>query len=292
MLHISDIQKRLKDNPEPIEVTKMREHILSSFKNLEFIEEGHKYYIHNEDGSIDNPVSVSGLIEEFVPHVNWEEKAAKVALREGVDIKQIQRMWKENALRATNSGTIAHEYGESYMKFVQGHSPDTFCNSCIKQYEDGYLIPCSPKQEAIEKFWGDLFKINEIYPLLPEVKMYMPKDNKFGIKKLYCGTADITCAIKYKGEWCIILLDYKSNASLYNNYNISHNITMLEPFNDMIDHAESHYTFQLSAYSLMLMNLGYKVIDRKLIWLKSDGNYEKIKLPDITDKIINVYKHI
>ena len=40
----------------------------------------------------------------------------------------------------------------------------------------------------------------------------------------------------------------------------------------------------------MLMNLGYKVIDRKLIWLKDDGNYEKVALPDITDKIIKVYQ--
>ena len=65
---------------------------------------------------------------------------------------------------------------------------------------------------------------------------------------------------------------------------------MLPPFDDMIDQPTGHYSFQLSAYQLMLMNLGYKVIDRKLIWLKDDGNYEKVALPDITDKIIKVYQ--
>ena len=65
MLHISDIQSRLKNNTEPKEVAEIREHILSSFSNLEFIEEGHKYYIHNEDGTIDTPISVSGLINIF-----------------------------------------------------------------------------------------------------------------------------------------------------------------------------------------------------------------------------------
>ena len=64
---------------------------------------------------------------------------------------------------------------------------------------------------------------------------------------------------------------------------------MLPPFDNMIDESKSHYVFQLNAYSLMLMNLGYKVIDRKLIWLKNDGNYEKIPLPDITEKLIQVY---
>lgn len=209
MLHISDIQSRLKNNTEPKEVTEMREHILSSFSNLEFIEEGHKYYIHNEDGTIDTPISVSGLIKEFEPYVDWDVKAEGVALKEGVDVEVIKRKWKENTLRATNSGTQHHEFGESYMNFIRGLDKSTFCNSCIKQYEEGYLIPCAPKQEAILKYWEDIFKIDKLYPLLPEVKMYMPKDNKFGIKKLYCGTADITFAMKYKGEWCIIIHDYK-----------------------------------------------------------------------------------
>lgn len=290
MLHISDIQSRLKNNTEPKEVTEMREHILSSFSNLEFIEEGHKYYIHNEDGTIDTPISVSGLIKEFEQHVDWDVKAEGIALKEGVTVDVIKRRWKENNLRATNSGTQHHEFGESYMNFVRGLDSSTFCNSCVKQYEEGYLIPCAPKQEAIVKYWEDIFKIDKLYPLLPEVKMYMPKDNKFGIKKLYCGTADITFAIKYKGEWCIIIMDYKTNASLTSGYNQKFNICMLPPFDDMIDQPTGHYSFQLSAYQLMLMNLGYKVIDRKLIWLKDDGNYEKVALPDITDKIIKVYQ--
>ena len=287
MLHIDDIQTRLKNNPEPKEVAEMREHILSSFSNLEFIEEGHKYFIHNEDGTVDTPVSVSGLIKEFEPYVDWDEKAEGIALKEGVDVEVIKRRWKENNLRATNSGSLDHLYGENYMYFLLNQTD--FCNVIKPQYEEGFLIPSCPRQDAIVKYYTDIFGINEIYPLLPEVKMYMPKDNKFGIKKLYCGTADITLAIKYRGEWCIIIHDFKTNASLTSDYNQKFKVTMLPPFDNMVDEPKSHYTFQLSAYALMLMNLGYKVIDRKLIWLKNDGNYEKITLPDITEKLIQVY---
>lgn len=185
----------------------MREKILSAFSNLEFIEEGHKYFIHNDDGTIDEPISVSSLIKEFEEEVDWEAKAEGVARKEGVDVSVIKRRWKENSLKATNSGTMHHEFGESYMNFMLGKTD--FCNSCKKQFEEGFLIPCAPKQEAIAKYWEDLYGIKEIYPLLPEVKMYMPKNNKFGIKKLYCGTADITLAMKYKGEWSVIIHDYK-----------------------------------------------------------------------------------
>ena len=46
MIHINDIITKLNKTPVPQEVLDMRENILSAFKNLEFIEEGHKYYIH------------------------------------------------------------------------------------------------------------------------------------------------------------------------------------------------------------------------------------------------------
>ena len=51
MLNIEDIRKRLSENPEPKEVAKIRNKIKKAFKNLEFIEDGHKYFIHNEDGT-------------------------------------------------------------------------------------------------------------------------------------------------------------------------------------------------------------------------------------------------
>lgn len=289
MIHKNDIIERHKRNPEPIEVIQMREHILDNFKNLEFIEEGHKYFIHNEDGSVDEPISVSGLVKEFEPYIDWDLKAEQKAKKEGVDLSVIKRRWEENNVKATNSGSIHHAYGEELMKFIM--NPNIELNPLIaKQYEKGYLIPSCPKQEAISSYWEDLINIDEMYPLIPEVKMYMPKDNKFGIKKLYCGTADITFAIKYKGEWCIIIHDYKSNASLTNEYAISKNQMMLGPFSDFVDQNKSHYAIQLSAYSLMLMNLGYKVIDRKLIWIKNDGSYEKVQLPDVTQTLIDYYK--
>lgn len=288
MINKDDIINKHLRSPEPKEVTKMRKHILNTFKNLEFIEEGHKYFIHNEDGTVDEPISASGVVKEFEPFIDWDQKAINKAKREGVDVSVIKRLWEENNVRATTAGSITHLYGENLMKFII--NPDTKFDKVIApQFQKGYLIPCSPKQEAIEKYWVDIMNVDEIYPLIPEVKMYMPKDNKFGIKKLYCGTADITFAMKHKGEWCILVHDYKTNASLTNEFARNTNQLMLEPFSDFIDESMSHYTIQLNLYSLMLNNLGYNVIDRRLIWLKPDGEYEKVQLPDISDRIIKFY---
>ena len=53
-------------------------------------------------------------------------------------------------------------------------------------------------------------------------------------------------------------------------------------FDNMFQESLSEYTIQSSLYSLMLEDIGLKVIDRKLIWLKDDGTYEKITVPDIS----------
>lgn len=291
MINLNDIKKRLNKNPEPVEVTKIREHVLNKFKNLEFIENGHIYNLHCEDGSVIEKIpSASAIIHRFEPEQDWNEIAKQYALKRDLNVEDVQRQWHENNIKATNNGSIVHLYGENLQKLITDGDDSNICNIMKPQFEDGYLIPYGNKQEAILHYWEELFSIDSIYPLLPECKMYMPTNNKFNIKEIFCGTGDTTLLFKRKGEWCIILTDYKTNVSLTNEYNRSNGIYMLPPFDDMIDEPLSHYTIQLSLYSMMLENIGYNVIDRRLIWLKEDSTYEKITLPYIKDKIIQSFK--
>lgn len=289
MIHIDDINSRLKINPEPKEVTEMREYILSSFKGLEFIEDGHVYNLYNSDGTIvSNIPSASAIIERFTKKDDWNEIAMRYAVKNNMEVSEVKRMWKEKNIKSTNNGSSTHLYGEFMQKFVTSGEPN-FCDVLKPQYESGFYIPYSPKQEAISKYWEDAIKINEIYPLLPEVKMYMPINNKYGINEIFCGTADITFAYKYNDKWCILLEDYKTNASLYNDFNRNNRNMMLPPFDNLVDEALSHYIIQQGLYSMMLENLGIEVISRKLVHLKDDGTYEKVKLPYIKDQLIDCF---
>ena len=82
MLHIDDVNERLDANPEPKEVKEIRENIIKSFSKLEFVEEGHKYYVHNDDGTLTTLPSVSHVCHQFEPQVDWdvicENKAKKL----------------------------------------------------------------------------------------------------------------------------------------------------------------------------------------------------------------------
>ena len=108
MLHTSDIEKRLAICPEPPEVTDMRNRITEAFKDLEFIEGPHKYYIHHGDGTKMELPSVSSVIHRFEPKVDWDAIRIRKAQKEGIDQDVLKRLWRENNIKSTSNGTLTH----------------------------------------------------------------------------------------------------------------------------------------------------------------------------------------
>ena len=87
----------------------------------------------------------------------------------------------------------------------------------------------------------------------------------------------------------MLLVTHNTNKELTNGYNRSIQEKYggtagmaLPPFTNLYDEAYSYYIMQLACYSLCLMQLGYEISDRKIIWLKEDGSYDKISVPDYT----------
>lgn len=208
MLHISDIQERLKRNPEPKEVAGIRNNILNSFNKLEFIEEGHKYYLHHDDGTTESLKSVSATCHQFEQENDWDEIAKNYAIKHNMTIEQVKRKWHENNIRATNNGTSVHLYGEMMMHFCMGNI-DKICDVIKPQYEDGYLIPLGKKQEAIMHYYEDLMKIDSIYPVIPETQIYTGVNDTLHLKQNYAGTFDMLFTMKVGNEWKLLIHDYK-----------------------------------------------------------------------------------
>lgn len=209
MLHIDDIREKLEQNPEPDFVKEVRENIISSFSNLQFLEEGHKYFVHKADGSTISLPSVSHVCHQFQPFVDWDEIAQRKATKEGIPKEELQRQWKENNIRSTNNGTITHEFGEGYMYFFQG-KPELIPDRVKIQYEDGFFIPYGKKQEAICRFYEDLYKIDNFYPVMPEARIYTGLEGKgYDFTQNYSGTFDMLFACQIRGKWKLALLDWK-----------------------------------------------------------------------------------
>lgn len=289
MLHISDIEKRLALCPEPSEVTEMRERIIDAFKDLEFFEGPHKYILHKSNGEDIELPSVSAVVKQFEPEVDWDEIRINKAKKEGINPEDLKRKWRENNLKSTSNGTIVHEFGEAAMYFFQGRFDEMPEYTKNRQFEDGYLIPYGQKQWAVTKFFEDILVNFNVWPVMPEAKVYSCYNDTLNLKNDYCGTFDMLFAARGKDN--IIrpfLLDYKTNASLANSYNRSYGNMLLPPFNNVVDEPLGHYAIQLNLYSLCLEQLGYKMTHKIIVWLKEDGTYEKIPVSDLTDTLKRV----
>lgn len=296
MLNIEDIKRFHRDFPEPMEIRLMRENLVKSFVGLRFDPEPHKYFVDEDGGSVELP-SVSKVIKDFENKKDWDGIASRYARKNGMTVDQVKRMWKENNIRSTNNGTSVHLFLESYMHFFLGH-PEKIDPVILPQYEDGFLIPLNQKQEAGMKYYESLYnsfyddsvKI-KVYPVMPELQMYIFKDNKFGIQRRYAGTMDILLAYQdpTDGKYKLICDDWKTNASLYNDYARNMGEFMLPPFESYIDESFSHYTAQLSSYTITLRQLGYQVPARNIVWLKDDATFERIPVNDLSNSLITTF---
>lgn len=289
MLHISDVEKRLKECPEPSEVKDMRHKVIDTFANLEFFEEPHKYILHKENGEYIEMKSVSSFVQRFEPHVDWDTIRAKKAQKLGVTDEELKRTWRENNLTSTSNGSKTHLFGESCLYFMRNR-PDLIEHEISHyQLEDGFLIPYGNKEIAASKLYEDILQNYNVFPVMAESKIYTGINDTLILNEDYCGTFDILWAYRNKeGEIKPIILDFKTNKSLYNEYNRQQGHFMLPPFDDMIDEPLSHYTIQLSMYSMGLEQLGIVADKRILIWLKDDGTYQKISVPYVGDRLRKV----
>ena len=271
---------------EPIEVTEIRDKIIKTFKDLTFLEEGHKYYLNGEELE-----SVSNITHMFKEEFDTEARAHDYAIKNGETPEYWKDKWSYNALKATTTGTLVHSFAESYSWVINGH-PELITEDCKCKYnkEKNWLVPTRNKEEAVIKFFNDLSK--DLYLVLPETRVYSsvnPNLPKF--KKNYAGTFDLLYYYKHPTDDTksgLVIFDWKTNAELRSDYSRKKNKMMYYPFNDLYDESLGAYTIQQSCYQIPLEDIGLKVIGRRLIWLKDDGTYEIVKLPNVTQKIREV----
>ena len=198
------MEELIRINGEPPEVAEIRDKILTTFNELIFVEEGHKYYLRGEELE-----SVSNITHMFKEEFDTEEQAIKYALKHGETPEYWKDKWKYNSLKATTTGTLVHSFGES-MAWVHFGVPEKITPECKSKYykEKNWLLPTRTKEEAVINFFNDLPK--EFHLVLTETKVYSsvnPDLPKFS--KNYAGTFDLLFYYKHPTD------DSKSGLLIY-----------------------------------------------------------------------------
>ena len=264
------------------EIEEIRKKIVDTYTNkLVFLEEPHEYYLNGVQY-----MCVSDVTHKYKPTTSeqmaencvnkWKRDMDPNYKYYGMSKEEILAMWKVKSTHACEFGTDVHAFGES-MFYYMTDQPEKILEECKTQFIDGRPHPNNPHEEAVVKFWDDIPE--NIVPVLAETKVF----NRNGTP--YAGTFDIL--FYYVDEPNspkngLMIFDYKTNEDLYKNYKEQ---KLLWPFNDLLDMNESYYILQLGCYQIPLENLGYNVLARRLIWLKPDATYEKVKLPDVALRV-------
>ena len=268
---------------EPSAATEARQYILNAFQDLEFFEEGHRYVLHGK-----SLPSVSNVAHRFIREPFDEQRQAeRYANRHGQTPEYWIQQWRQNSFRATTLGTKTHAYGES-LGYLRAGLPERICPSMSAQYmpEYGFLAPLHPKEEAVLKFMNEMPR--SMHLVLNEAKVYSGKNprQELNLSEQLAGTFDM---LYYQDGTDgqpegFVVLDYKTNANLANDYNRKFGRVLHEPFADMTEEDLSLYTIQLSLYALMLQDIGIPVIERRIVWLK-DSEYQVIPVADLSEKL-------
>lgn len=268
------------------DIQRIRDKIRDTYSNkLIFLEEPHEYYL---DGV--QYISVSEVTHKYKPisgeqmAINcvkkWQRDQDPTYKYYGMSKEEILAEWKIKSSHACEFGTEVHAFGESMFYFMVGEY-ENILPECKNKFVDGKPKPSNKFEEAVVQFWNDLPE--NFVPVMAEAKVFnKPVD---GQGQAYAGTFDILFYYvddNNPSNSGLVIFDYKTNEDLFKNFKGQ---TLLYPFNDMLDQNSSYYTLQLNCYQIPLENIGYKVVGRRLIWVKPDGTYEKVKIPSITDRV-------
>ena len=265
---------------EPQAVTDVRKKILSAFDDLEFVEEGHKYHIGDMDVE-----SVSSFAHRFDIPFDSMAQAVKYAESHGGTAEYWLDQWDYKAKKATTTGTLVHSYAESMTWIKAGHPENITPDNLCKWFpEKGWLIPTRGKEESVLKFWSEIS--SDFHIVLPETRVY-----NIGNTERYAGTFDLLMWYEHPEDSSksgLVVLDWKTNADLYKEFNRRNARMMLHPFECLYSEPFGAYTIQLNLYSMALRKIGLKVVGKRVIWLKEDGSYEIVKVGDVTKQLLSV----
>lgn len=258
----------------------MRDRITESFNGLVFVEDGHRYFLNGVE-----MMCVSNVTHMFQEHFDSHTKARETFERNydnpsskyyKMTAEEIEESWKQNSKQACEHGSMRHEFGESCFYYMTRQYDKILPAFKDRLTEDGGFEAIHPKEEATVKFWQDLPVC--FVPIAVENITYSRKLN-------YSGTFDMLFYYdaeldgKPEDRSGFVIFDYKTNKDLYKNFMEK---KLLPPFDELLDMPCNIYKLQLSLYENNLNEIGFKVIGRRLIWLRPDGEYDKIPLESYT----------
>ena len=189
---------------------KIREKILTSFNDLVFVDEGHRYFVG--DRELQSVSVVTHLYKKHFDSVleskktserNWDNPKSKYYR---MTPEEILAQWQKKSADACSRGTSIHLFGEMSFYYMIGQYEQILPEFRDRFTPDGGFESRCKEEDAVVKFYQDIPKC--VVPILAETRVY---DKDLG----YAGTFDILFYYdaeldnKTVSESGLMVMDYK-----------------------------------------------------------------------------------
>lgn len=242
----------------------IRNKLLEAFKDIDFVEETHTYYLNGEVLP-----SVSSLLKHFYEEFDSYNIGLRYAEKMGLRPEDVWKSWDGTSKIATDKGHRVHLFAENYANwryFGIGECPEVSCKQTL----------------AVIQFYNSLPDF--IVPVAIELQMY---NEKLG----FSGTLDkLFLNLKTNKLWN---LDWKSNNELFDEQ--KQPLKHIDSSFGLRQDNYGKYCLQFSFYQILLEKAGFEVENRVLTWLNEDKENNKLyrtyRTPDLSKEILK-HKHI
>lgn len=255
---------------------------------LEFIEDGHIYYMEDQDGVVrsDFP-SVSHVLEQFFTPFNADEKALQMCNGDVNEKIKLIEKWEYAGTYASNKGSRVHYELEKYAISKALRNKDI--RMPIFECDAQQIVDSNNMILAGKQFIDLMFSRG---CELIDTEMVL------GSKELkYVGQADNFWLSynKNKTDFGIIITDHKTN-KVKNMEPQRYNDFLHEPFSDWISYALTHYYIQLSLYLRLFKDMlngtkyeNIQILGGILNSVRDDATFVEYRVPRVfIDKINNM----
>jgi len=259
--------------------------------NIQFFEEGHKYFIETDPGS--QYTSVTTWNHSHFPHFNADDVINNMMKGKnwkeghkywGMTPEEIKAQWNANAASVSGAGTDMHFEIECFMndKRIQ----------CLYTHKELYQIyNCDfikkNKHESKSLEWQYFI---EFIKDTPDLKPYRTEWTVYHEDLKLAGSIDM---VYENPDGTLSIYDWKraKDITRVNNFN---KYAITECICHMPDSNFWHYALQLNTYKAILeQKYDKKITDLYLVRLHPDNEektYELIKLPDLSKDINELFQ--
>jgi hypothetical protein len=260
-------------------------------KDIQFFEEGHKYFIKSDPGSQYTSVTTwnhshfphfdaNGVITNMMKGKNWKEGHKYW----GMTPEEIKSQWNTNGASVSGAGTDLHFEIECFM-----NDKGIECQYTHKELYQIYNCDFIKKNKHESKSLEWQYFI-EFIKDTPDLKPYRTEWTVYHEDLKLAGSIDM---IYENPDGTLSIYDWKRSKDItrVNNFN---KYAITDCICHMPDSNFWHYALQLNTYKAILeQKYDKKITDLYLVRLHPDNEektYELIKLPDLSKDINELFQ--